>query len=179
MSLDNSFNIRQATEEDIPALYGLYEVLGKKDDGYFEAVFEKECLVLMASAKEGGQVVGFGVLNFEPKYNLYQKLEIPEIQDLNVIPDARQQGVATMMVEAFENIARDHPPSPELRRTGGAKQIGISVGLTKEYGPAQRLYVKLGYQPDGNGITHDRVGVVAGQSYPVNDDLCLMMVKEL
>ena len=160
-------DIRQATEEDIDALYAIYDVLGKKDGGYFEICFEKECLILIASADN--KDIAFGVLNFEPKYNLYQKLDIPEIQDLNVIPYARQQGVATQMVTAFENIARDQ----------GYDQIGISVGLTKDYGAAQRLYMKLGYMPDGYGVTYDREGVTVGASYPVDDDFALMMVKNL
>jgi ribosomal protein S18 acetylase RimI-like enzyme len=190
-------NIRQATEADIPALYDLYETIGQKDEGYFEACFEKDCLLLIASMScgvipsevEGSfssgseipplpsvgrndnncQNVGFGVLNFEPKYSLYQKLEIPEIQDLNVTPDARQQGVATALVESFEVIAQDQ----------GAEYVGISVGLTKDYGPAQRLYFKLGYMPDGNGITYDRDAVTRGTRYAVDDVLCLMMLKEL
>jgi ribosomal protein S18 acetylase RimI-like enzyme len=175
-------DIRQATEADIETLYTIYDVLGKQDAGYFEECFEKECLILIASCgspllvpatQAAGMTelvnVAFGVLNFNPKYNLYQKLDIPEIQDLNVIPDARQQGVATQMVTAFENIARDQ----------GYEQMGISVGLTKDYGAAQRLYVKLGYMPDGYGVTYDREGVTAGASYPVDDELALMMVKEL
>lgn len=162
-----SFDIRQASEEDIPALYALYEQIGKKDEGYFEACFEKDCLILIASKNE--KDIGFGILNFEPKYSLYQKLDIPEIQDLNVIPEARQQGTATALVEAFENIARDQE----------SEQIGISVGLTKDYGPAQRLYVKLGYIPDGNGISCERQPVHPYEQYEVNDDLCLMLVKAL
>ena len=160
-------DIRQANEADIPALYALYNKIGKKDEGYFETLFEKDCLVLIA--EQNKQVVGFGILNFEPKYNLYQKLDIPEIQDLNVIPDARQQGIATAIIESFENIASDQD----------AESIGISVGLTKDYGPAQRLYCKLGYMPDGYGIAYDREGVTFGQSYVADDDLCLMMVKDL
>lgn len=162
-----SVDIRQANEADIPALYTLYNKIRKKDDGYFEALFEKDCLILIA--EQNKQAVGFGILNFEPKYNLYQKLDIPEIQDLNVIPDARQQGIATAIIESFENIANDQD----------AEQIGISVGLTKDYGPAQRLYCKLGYIPDGNGIAYDREGVTFGRPYPADDDLCLMMVKDL
>lgn len=160
-------DIRQATEEDIPSLYGLYNHIGKKDEGYFESLFEKECLILIASTEN--RDIGFGILNFEPKYGLYKKLGIPEIQDLNVVPDERLKGVGTALVLAFENIAEDQ----------GAEQVGISVALTKDYGPAQRLYVKLGYIPDGNGITFDREGVTHGQSYIANDDLCLMMIKEL
>lgn len=178
-----NIEIKQATEDDIPALYGLYEQIGKQDAGYFEACFEKECLILMAAllptvipatceaGNNSGDLVdvGFGILNFKPKYSLYQKLEIPEIQDLNVVPDARQQGVATALLEAFENIARDQ----------GAEQIGISVGLTKDYGAAQRLYAKQGYIPDGYGATYNREGVTKGQAYPMDDDLALMMVKSL
>ena len=113
--------------------------------------------------------VAFGILNFEPKYNLYKKLDIPEIQDLNVVSVERQQGIATTLIEAFENMVRDQ----------GLESIGISVGLTKDYGPAQRLYCKLGYMPDGNGIAYDREGVTFGTPYPADDNLCLMMVKTL
>ena len=160
-------DIRQATEEDIDALYAIYDILGKKDKGYFEICFEKECLILIASTDD--KDISFGVLNFNPKYNLYQKLDIPEIQDLNVISDARQQGVATQMVTAFENITCDQ----------GYEQIGISVGLTKDYGAAQRLYVKLGYMPDGYGVTYDREVVTVGSSYSIDDDFALMMIKNL
>ena len=160
-------DIRQATESDVPALYELYDKIGTKDEGYFEALFEKDCMILIASKDE--QYLGFGILDFEPKYSLYQRLEIPEIQDLNVVPDMRQQGIATNLVEAFQSLARDQ----------GVEQIGIAVGLTKDYGPAQRLYCKLGYMPDGSGIAYEAQSVVARRSYPVDDDLCLMMVKDL
>jgi len=160
-------DIRQADESDISALYDLYKQVGKEDEGYFEALLEKDSVILIASQNKKN--VGFGVLNFEPKYGLYQKLNIPEIQDLNVIPKFREQGVATAMVYTFESLAIDQ----------GAEQIGISVGLTKDYGSAQRLYCKLGYVPDGYGVTYDRQAVTKGQAHPVDDDLCLMMVKDL
>ncbi len=159
--------IRQADAGDTSSLYQLYDSIGKKHEGYFESLFEKDCVVLIASLDK--QDVAFGILNFEPKYNLYKKLEIPEIQDLNVIPDVRQKGVATALVNAFEEMAEDQEVT----------QIGISVGLTKDYGPAQRLYVKMGYMPDGYGATYDREGVTYGQAYTADDDLCLMMIKDL
>jgi hypothetical protein len=51
------------------------------------------------------------------------------------------------------------------------------VGLSADYGAAQRLYHKLGYEPDGNGVTYDRAPVTPGQKYPLDDDLALMLVK--
>ncbi|MEM8833858.1 MAG: GNAT family N-acetyltransferase [Pseudomonadota bacterium] len=162
-----TYDLRQATEEDINSLAAFYSTISKKDEGYFAQLFEKDCVVLIA--KQKSKMLAFGVLNFEPKYSVYQRLEIPEIQDLNVHPEYRQQGIATAMIEAFEQMTRDQ----------GIEMIGISVGLTKEYGPAQRLYFKLGYISDGNGVTYDREFVAHGQSKPVDDDLCLMMVKSL
>lgn len=159
--------IKTATKEDIPALYTLYEAMGKKDAGYFESCFEKDFTILIAL--EDNKNVGFTILNFNPKYALYKKLDIPEIQDLNVIPDARQKGIATAIVNKCEEIAEDN----------GKTQIGISVPLNKSHGPAQRLYIKLGYMPDGNGITYDREPVSDVSRYCVDDDLCLMMLKDL
>ena len=162
-----SVNIRQADEGDIDSLYEFYSSIGQKDNKYFETVFEKDCIILIAEHQQ--KIIAFGILNFEPKYNLYKTLEIPEIQDVNVQLDFRQQGIATKIIESFENLARDQE----------CVHIGISVGLTKDFGPAQRLYCKLGYMPDGNGITVDRKNVFPDQMVCVNDDLCLMLLKEL
>lgn len=159
--------LREATVDDIPALYALYDAMGKNDTGYFESCFDKGFIILIASTE--GQDVGFTILNFTPKYALYKKLDIPEIQDLNVIPDARQKGIATTIVNKCE----------EMAEAAGKTQIGISVPLNKSYGPAQRLYIKLGYMPDGNGITYDREPVSESQRYSPDDDLCLMMLKDL
>jgi hypothetical protein len=65
-------------------------------------------------------------------------------------------------------------PEPKI-----VKFMGIGVGMPTSYGPAQRLYVKLGYIPDGNGINYDRQSIAFGEFRPVDDDLCLMMVKAL
>ncbi|MEM9469919.1 MAG: GNAT family N-acetyltransferase [Pseudomonadota bacterium] len=159
--------IRQAVKEDIPDLYALYDKIGKEDEGYFESCFERKIIILIAS--EDAENVGFAILNFEPKYTLYKKLNIPEIQDLNVIPDVRQKGIATAIVNKCEELAEE----------SGHDTIGISVGLTKDYGPAQRLYIKLGYMPDGNGITYNREPAQNGALYAADEDLCLMMIKSL
>jgi len=161
------FDIRQADEGDNQSLHSFYQSIGKEDVGYFENVLGKDCLILIAEVNE--VIVGFGIINFEPKYNYYQKFDIPEVQDINVHSDFRENGIATEIIYHLENIARDQ----------GNEKIGISVGLTKEYGPAQRLYFKLGYSPDGFGMTQDRQYVSQGQSVSVDDDLCLMLVKDL
>ena len=57
--------------------------------------------------------------------------------------------------------------------------MGIAVGVTKDYGPAQIMYSKMGYMPDGNGATYDRQGVQANMTYTLDDDFALMLVKPL
>lgn len=164
--------VLQAREGDISALSTIGAVLQPvKTESYF-----RKCLQEQESGKRAvfmarlnGADAGYAMLNRRPKYSLYSKLSIPEIQDLNVIPAARQQGVATVIIKHCEDVARQE----------GTTDIGISVGLHSAFGAAQRLYVKLGYMPDGYGVTYDRQTVAAGEFHVVDDNLCLMMVKEL
>jgi len=64
-----------------------------------------------------------------------------------------------------------------MKRPLHYKQIGIGVGLYKDYGCAQKLYVHLGYVPDGYGVTYKYQPVVPGNSYPVDDDLVIWLKK--
>lgn len=160
-------DIREAGEEDLSILYTLYERSGKKDDGYFEQCMGEGIFIFIASIE--GNDIGFGLLNWNPRYSLYKKLGIPEIQDLNVIPDARRQGAASAIIKWCEGMARAR----------GHEMIGIGVGLTRDYGPAQILYTRLGYVPDGFGVTYDRDAVVTHAQYRMDDDLSLMMIKQL
>lgn len=104
-----------------------------------------------------------------PRYKPFQRLNVPEIQDLNVHPDHRQQGLGRALLAACEAKARDE----------GRDMIGLGVGLSQSYGPAQRLYCQSGYLPDGAGLVYDGVPVALGEAKPNDDDLCLMMVKAL
>lgn len=122
---------------------------------------------IVCVAAIGGKDAGYCVLNLTPKYAYFRAHDIPEIQDLNVLPPYRRRGVASALIAHCENLARRK----------GHRQMGIAVGLHGGFGAAQRLYVRLGYVPDGYGITHDRAIVPAGSFKPVDDHLCLMMVK--
>lgn len=60
-----------------------------------------------------------------------------------------------------------------------SNDVGIGAGLYADYGTAQKLYVKLGYVPDGNGITYKCKKTVPGTLYPLDDDLILWLRKPL
>lgn len=114
-------------------------------------------------------IAGYCVLNWEPKYAFFSKMGVPEIQDLIVHPDFRRRGIAARLIDYCEALARER----------GLEYMGIGVGLHRTFGPAQRLYIRLGYLPDGHGVTYDRQQIASGEFRPVDDDLCLMMVKDL
>ena len=142
-----------------------------KNISYFQKCLENkdDVRMVLVGQNDAGHDCGIVVINFASTYPLFRRLNIPEIQDLNVISDARGQGVAAALVQAAEDIARER----------GHTQMGIGVGLTASYGPAQRLYAKLGYLPDGAGISYDGSPVRAGDMRAMDDQLCLFMVKDL
>tara|TARA_Y100000031_G_scaffold156705_1_gene212591 strand:+ start:4264 stop:4818 length:555 start_codon:yes stop_codon:yes gene_type:complete len=115
------------------------------------------------------QIVGYCIYNRKPLYAFFLKLGIPEIQDIIIHPEMRRQGIARELIALCEAQAKEE----------GAEHIGIGVGLDASYGRAQRLYVGLGYVPDGNGVTYERRTVNKGDLRRIDDDLSLMMVKTL
>lgn len=166
------FTIRQGTPDDLNELERISEANGSlRNPAYWRQtrnrMEEAELEILLA--EQEGSIAAYGFLNWMPKYRLYQQQNIPEIQDLNVLPDYRRQGMARALIAAFEARAK------EL----GREYIGISFGLTRDFGPAQVLYISLGYVPDGYGVTYDREPVREGEMRPIDDDLCLMLVKTL
>lgn len=168
--------LRQASVDDLPILCDLADAMGSaKAQDYFELSLEYQKagrrLIFIASVEgaKGIEDVGYCMLAWNPKYGYFRHLGISEIQDLNVIPDFRRRGIARAMIAHCEALAREK----------GHKEIGIGVGMDASYGAAQRLYVQLGYVPDGNGLTYDRKTIAHGAFYPVDDDMSLMMVKAL
>ncbi len=169
-------SIRQMTEPDIPVLVALASAGGHFiESDYFETAFQEQTdnkrIVLLAHAGDGvgDRLVGYVHLNFFPQYAPFLRLGIPEIQDLFVHPDARRQGVGEQFIHACERAAAER----------GATDIGIGVGVTGEFGSAQRLYTRLGYIPDGAGAVFERIPVSTGDVRPIDDRLCLMLFKSL
>jgi hypothetical protein len=56
---------------------------------------------------------------------------------------------------------------------------GIGVGMTPDYGAAQRLYVLRGYIPNGLGLHWKDHHTQYGEQVRVDDDLVLYLTKEL
>lgn len=175
-----AISIEFLTAENANSLQRLIDDMGLgKDSGYVQRCVDKsedksegkngdsERITLLAHW--GGDLVGFCILNFRPAYAPFYRFSIPEFQDLNTHPDHRRKGVAAALIDECERLARER----------GANALGLGVGLHAGYGNAQRLYVKKGYVPDGQGVVYDAQGVKPYDIRPVDDELCLMMVKSI
>jgi len=81
----------------------------------------------------------------------------------------RRRGVATLLMDAAEQLARDR----------GIATLGITVGLFDDYGPAQRLYGQRGYIPDGRGACQGQQPLRQGMRVTVDDDLIIWLTKDL
>lgn len=119
-------------------------------------------------AKIADTIVGYVHLLMKSEYPYFAEHNIPEINDMGVLPDYRRRGIASLMMDKLENTARQH-----------GSRVGIGVGLYRDYGNAQRIYCKRGYVLDGRGIQYANRDVEPGSMVRVDDDLLLYLVKEL
>jgi GNAT superfamily N-acetyltransferase len=124
-------------------------------------------IVLLAA--NASSVFGYGSLQWASGYSPFREAGIPEINDLVVAEGHRNQGVATQLMRALE----------ERVRAANYIKLGVGVGLHRDYGSAQRLYVRLGYVPDGKGIAYGGLPVVPHETVLVDNDLALWLMKAL
>jgi len=132
--------------------------LQEQTDGA-RAVFVAEC---------GGDLAGYVTLVWVSNYPPFRSRNIPEIVDLNVLKIYQRRRIASALLEVVEKLAGKR-----------SAVVGIGVGLTAAYGPAQRLYVKHGYVPDGHGVFQNGRFPAHGDQIQVDDDLALYLTRDL
>jgi GNAT superfamily N-acetyltransferase len=119
-------------------------------------------------ATVGAEFAGYVTVNWVPTYPGSVEMNIPELQDLNVLPRFRRRGIATRLLDEAEKLVGER-----------FRAVAIGVGLHPGYNAAQVLYVRRGYVPDGRGITYREVYLTEGAQAVLDDDLVLHLAKEL
>ena len=168
---DESILIRILKEGDPPTIAAAFRNMGwSKPESQYRRYLQEQaagtrtCFV----ATVGGKFAGYVTVNWQPIYAGFAELNIPEIQDLNVLRTYRRKGIASTLLDRAE---------AEVARR--SRIVGIGVGLHPGYNAAQRLYVKRGYIPDGRGITYRDHFVDEGAQVRLDDDLVMHFTKQL
>lgn len=169
--------IRLLESTDIAPIAAAFAQLGwdKPASQYEKYLSEQEAGQRVALVAHAGvqnppilEFAGYVTVCWQSHYPPFHEQDIPEIVDFNVLPKFRRQGIgAALMDEAEKQVA------------ARSALVGLGVGMTADYGSAQRMYAKRGYIPDGRGLYSRGQPVQYGQSVPVDDDLVLYFTKEL
>ena len=113
---------------------GREEILAR----YFLEQKSKEREVLVAEID--GVVAGYITILPSAKHGPFAEV-YPELSDFNVFELFQNQGIGNLLMEEAENQVKLI-----------SDKVTLGVGLHSGYGPAQRLYIKRGYIPDGTGV---------------------------
>ena len=163
-------SIRKMQESDIKNLSqgfinqgwpGREEILAR----YF---LEQECgerEVLVAEVE--GALAGYITILPCAKQGPFAEIH-PELSDFNVFEPFQNQGIGNLLLEEAENRVKLI-----------SDKVTLGVGLHSGYGPAQRLYMKRGYIPDGTGVWYRNQPLEMNATIQNNDDLVLYLSKEL
>ena len=164
-------DIRLFDRLDIPEIAEAFEELGwNKPASQYERYLMEQVLKVrdMYIARVKGKFAGYLTICWQSSYAPFGEQQIPEIMDFNVLPKFRRQGIGSQLMDkAEEKIVNVSPIA------------GIGVGMTPDYGAAQRLYVLRGYVPDGNGLYYRGNPIQYEQTIQAGDNLALYLTKEL
>ena len=162
-------SIRKMQESDIKNLSqgfisqgwpGREEILAR----YFLEQKSREREVLVAEID--GVVAGYITILPIAKQGPFAGMA-PELSDFNVFEPFQNQGIGNLLMEEAENRVKLI-----------SDKVTLGVGLHSGYGPAQRLYMKRGYIPDGTGVWYRNQPLEMNATIQNNDDLVLYLSKE-
>lgn len=161
--------VRHFRASDLAKAARTFRTIGKEGrlfERYLEDQNESRRTVLFGLA--GDEFAGYITVNWQPTYPRLAASGTPELQDLNVLPELRRRGIGTALIHAAEREVEERFTT-----------VGIAVGLHPGYNAAQRLYVKLGYVPDGNGVTVAERPISELQTIVMDDNVVLHFEKTL
>ena len=124
---------------------------------------EREVLV----AEIDGAVAGYVTILPSAKHGPFAEV-YPELSDFNVFEPFRNQGIGNQLLEEAEK-----------RVKFVSSKVTLGVGLHLGYGPAQRLYIRRSYIPDGTGVWYRNKPLEMGASCQNDNDLVLYLSKDL
>ncbi len=163
--------IRLLKHTDVPLMAAAFDKLGwDKPASLYERYFIEQAMDVrdVYVAFIGEEFAGYLTICWTSPYPAFRESKIPEIVDFNVLPEFRRQGIGSALMDKAES---------EIAKV--SDRAGIGVGMTPDYGAAQRMYVQRGYIPDGRGLYQRDHYPAYNEQVRVDDDLALFFTKQL
>ena len=158
-------------KKDIPAIVTAFQQIGwNKPASQYERYFAEQEIKLrdVHVAFVENKFASYLTICWISSYPPFRDANIPEIVDFNVLPSHRRQHIGTALMDKAET---------EIARISTV--AGIGVGMSPDYGAAQRMYVLRGYVPDGRGMHYKNNYPAYGEQVTVDDDLAIFFTKKL
>lgn len=162
--------IRLLQPSDIPEISRAFQQIGwDKPANQYERYLDEQNRKLrdVYVAFKDEMFAGYLTICWTSTYPPFREAKIPEIVDFNVLPRFQRQGIGSALMDKAES---------EIAQVSSI--AGIGVGLSPDYGSAQRLYVRRGYIPDGRGMYKGHY-IQHGEQVTVDDNLAIFFTKEL
>ncbi|WP_100012025.1 GNAT family N-acetyltransferase [Lentibacillus sediminis] len=169
-SNENSIIIRSMEKTDIKGFADAFAAQNwykpiEQFNRYYNLQKSKELKVIVAEVNN--EVAGYVTLYPSAITGPFASKSIPEIVDLNVLIKFQKNGIGNRLMNVIENVAKEESDS-----------VFLGVGLHNGYGPAQRMYVKRGYIPDGSGVWYKGERLEQYAECANDDDLVLYLLKQ-
>jgi predicted N-acetyltransferase YhbS len=136
--------VRAMQQGDVEALARAFAAQGRPEPQFVQYWLQKERdeREILIAEREGG-VVGYVTIVWAPVYAPFREGQTPEIADLTVSTGAPQEAVGPALMRAAER---------EIAGRGYA-MAGVGLRQPPEAAWEEALYRRLGYEPDGRGVT--------------------------
>lgn len=170
--INNDLEIFSLHKNDINEIVNAFKNIGwNKPKSIYENYLQEQTKNIRSIwiAKINKAFCGYVTIKWKSDYTYFNANDIPEIVDLNVLPNFQKKGIGTTLIHTCEKAAKER----------GHTEIGLGVGLTRDYGKAQRLYSHLGFLPDGRGLHSTCKEVAYGNSVTLDDNLTLYFTKKI
>ena len=169
--MSGKISIREMAESDCPDIVNAFTAQGwEKPLSQYLGYWQEHCagarLVLVSELE--GQFAGYVTIRWESDYPAFHAAGIPEIVDFNVLKKYQRMHVGTALMDQAEQ-----------RISARSRVAGLGVCIFVDYGPAQVLYARRGYVPDGRGVFQEGHYPLYCAQVRIDDDLVLYMTKRL
>lgn len=151
------------TDEEVAQ--GWYQTIDKYE---MRLRHQAEGMSVSLVAEYQGKVAGYINVYPNSEWGSFANQGYPEIVDFGVLEKYRKNGIGSKLMDVAEEIA-----------AGYSDMVYLGVGLHNGYGSAQRMYVKRGYIPDGNGVWYGDTVCPQYADCCNDDDLVLYLSKRL